>query len=227
MKRYEVKAAGKTPEAMPGAWKSGDWKNVPEIRINEFLTVKEDSGHRPDVRAKLLYGPRTLHVLFQVHDQYVRAVQTEYQGMVCTDSCVELFVRPKTGAGYFNFEVNCSGCMLLYYISDATRGKGGKAFGEYVQVPLQLAAGVIRRPTLPATVDPEIATPVTWQMGLDIPFSLLEHYVGPLGDVKGQTWRANLFKCADQTSHPHWASWNPVTAFNFHLPDCFGELVFG
>ncbi|MEW6117215.1 MAG: carbohydrate-binding family 9-like protein, partial [Nitrospirota bacterium] len=39
-------------------------------------------------------------------------------------------------------------------------------------------------------------------------------------------WRANFYKCGDATSHPHWASWAPVEALNFHLPHCFGTICF-
>ena len=48
----------------------------------------------------------------------------------------------------------------------------------------------------------------------------------PAGPVAGQRWRAlatrprcHAFKCGDQTSHPHWASWAPIgEALNFHQP---------
>ena len=40
-------------------------------------------------------------------------------------------------------------------------------------------------------------------------------------------WRGNAFKCADETSHPHWASWAPIgEALNFHAPGWFGDLDF-
>ena len=43
--------------------------------------------------------------------------------------------------------------------------------------------------------------------------------------ASGQVWRANLYKCGDQTSHPHWASWAPIgEALNFHQPGFFGGL---
>jgi hypothetical protein len=35
-----------------------------------------------------------------------------------------------------------------------------------------------------------------------------------------------LYKCADQTSHPHWAAWSAVNTLNFHVPDCFGAVQF-
>ena len=65
-----------------------------------------------------------------------------------------------------------------------------------------------------------------WRLEYFIPFSLLEKWVGSLGLVLGQQWHANLYKCGDETSHPHWAAWAPVDEFNFHLPRCFGTIQF-
>lgn len=228
MKSHVVPRSAKVPD-LRAAWESPDWAQVPELRVDSFLdraVAPKDSGFRPDVRAKLQYDRDGVYVLFQVHDQYVRALETHYQGLVCFDSCVEIFVQPKPDAGYVNFEMNCAGCLLLFHVTDYRPGTPPRFFREYLEIP-QADGDLARRyPTLPAVVDPEITTPVTWRLGLHIPVRLLEKYVGPIGDPAGQVWRGNLFKCADHTSHPHWASWNPVTAFNFHLPPCFGELRF-
>ena len=44
----------------------------------------------------------------------------------------------------------------------------------------------------------------------------------------GVGWRANLYKCADDSSHPHWLTWahvdNPTP--DFHLREFFGILRF-
>jgi len=82
------------------------------------------------------------------------------------------------------------------------------------------------RSTLPARVEPEVAKPVDWQLAFFIPLAVVERYVGALGPLGGQSWRGNLYKCGDSTSHPHWASWAPLDERNFHLPRCFGTLDF-
>ena len=40
--------------------------------------------------------------------------------------------------------------------------------------------------------------------------------------------RANFYKCADKSAHPHFLAWNRVDtpAPDFHRPDFFGELTF-
>ena len=64
-------------------------------------------------------------------------------------------------------------------------------------------------------------------VGLVIPLEIMENYVGPLRPLKDQTWRANFYKCADHSSHPHWACWSPIAQrLWFHQPQFFGELRF-
>ena len=40
--------------------------------------------------------------------------------------------------------------------------------------------------------------------------------------------RVGLFKCADDSPHPHWAAWADIgERLDFHQPDAFGTLVLG
>ncbi len=73
----------------------------------------ESSAHHPETRFRVLHDGVALYLQFRVEDAHVRSVQTEYQGPVYTDSCVEFFVQPVTGKGYFNFEINAGGTLLL------------------------------------------------------------------------------------------------------------------
>jgi len=67
--------------------------------------------------------------------------------------------------------------------------------------------------------------PVEWCLEYAIPVALFEAYAGSLGNLASQTWRGNFFKCADATSHPHWASWAPIgEELNFHQPEFFAPL---
>ncbi len=77
--------------------------------------------------------------------------------------------------------------------------------------------------SLPDRAEPEIAEPVHWRLEFAIPFALLDKWVGPFAPAE---WRANLYKCGDETSHPHWASWAPMDKLNLHLPRSFGTLIF-
>lgn len=209
--------------ALDGNWDAATWSGAAEIDIAHFHP--QSSEHHPRVRARLLWTEDALHVLFDVRDQYVRAACTRYGQQVCKDSCVEAFLQPKAGGGYFNFEVNCGGTMLLWYVTDpAPAPKGLK---DAVEVPIEQAGAIGIYHSLPAEVPVELDVPVNWRLQLAIPISFLEQYTGRLAPLGGSEWRGNFFKCADHTSHPHWASWNPIgEALNFHAPEFFGTLRF-
>ena len=203
-------------------WSDPAWQGAETAQVGHFLP--ESSAHRPRALVRVLYGHDGLHGIFQVHDRYVRCVRTEYFEPVYKDSCVEFFVQPKPGSGYFNFEFNCGGAYLCNYITDSTLVNGN--WKASVPVPAALGRKVRVQGSLPRIVEPEIRRPVSWTLQFFIPFCLFEEYVGALGSLPGQVWRGNFFKCASEVSHPHWAAWSPVDEFNFHLPRCFGWLFF-
>ena len=184
----------------------------------------ESSAHRPVVQAKLLYSLEGIYGLYRVQDRFVRCVHRRYQDPVYKDSCVEFFIQPIDDKGYFNFEFSCGGALRASYIEDPTRT--GRGFRAYTRLTKQDSRQVIIYHSLPSLVDPERQDAVTWYLEFYIPHELLEKYTGSVDTTPGSIWRANLFKCADQTSHPHWAAWSPVDALNFHLPHCFGKLRF-
>lgn len=221
MKSYDVERAAATP-SINGCWNEGDWKNANIVNVDVFR--EESSDHRPEVKAKLLYDDKGIYGLYNVKDQYVRSVNIKFQSSVCKDSCVEFFFKPHAGKGYFNLECNCGGTFLCYYIEDHTRTADG--FAKRVALTPDDAAAIKIFHSMPEVVEPEIKEKTEWAVGFFFPFSLIEKYSGPLGDLKGKEWHANFYKCGDATSHPHWASWNPVSALNFHLPDCFGSINF-
>ena len=165
-----------------------------------------------------------IYGIFKVQDQYVRCTRANYFDEVWKDSCVEFFVEPKTGRGYFNFEFNCGGTFLCSHITNPEPCPGG--FKTFTRVPPEIGKAVQVRSSLPRLIEQEISKPMVWTLQFYIPLKVLEHFVGLLDKLPGQTWRGNFFKCAEEISHPHWASWSPVDEFNFHLPHCFGTLRF-
>ncbi len=221
--RYVLKKAeDRFPMSGVPIWDGVQWSKAETLEINHFRP--EGSEHRPQTRVRLLYDSEGLHGIFQVHDQYVRCVRSEYFDQVWKDSCVEFFAEPKPGKGYFNFEFNCGGAFLCSYITNPMRTPEG--FKEFVKLPPEIGRTICARSSLPRRVEPEITKPVVWLLEFFIPFALFEHYAGSLGELKGQKWRGNFYKCADESSHPHWVSWAPVDELNFHRPKCFGTIEF-
>jgi hypothetical protein len=224
MNQYRCMATQPATELSLG-WTSALWCEVPAAAINQFRP--ESSDHRPTAAVKMIYNSEGLYGLFRIADRFVRSIRTRYNDSVCKDSCVEFFVQPRADAGYFNFEFNCGGTLHLSYVTDPKRIPPIGKLRQSVPVPAELAARIRILHSLPLTVEPEIATPQTWELAFFIPYLIMTPFVGPVSSDSGQVWRANFYKCGDETSHPHWAAWSAVDRLNFHLPRCFGELVFG
>ena len=220
-KEYEVSFSETAPR-VDSPWESPPWDGVESLDVAFFRP--ESSSHRPATRCKLLYSASRLHGIFRIDDRYVRCIRAGFQAEVFKDSCVEFFVQPKPGAGYFNFEFNCGGAMLASYVYDPVR-VGGRVRG-CSPLSLEEAGQVLLYHDMPDRVEPETEHDVVWHLGFSLPFSLLERYVGSIGEVGGQVWRANFYKCGDETSHPHWGSWQPIAERNFHDPSSFGDIRF-
>lgn len=219
--RHLVRHARRVPEAGAG-WDAPAWRAAAEAAVACFRP--EGSGHRPRTLLRLLHDGAAIHGIFRVEDRYVRCVHAGHQAQAWRDSCVEIFLQPPGAAGYFAFEFGCGGALRAAWITDHRRTPEG--FREFALLTEKEVREIAIAPSLPARVDPERAGPVTWTLGFSLPFALLERRAGRIDPAAGQPWRGNFFKCGDETSHPHWASWAPLPERNFHLPECFGVLEF-
>jgi len=219
---YTIRRAEHPPDLTSG-WDSDPWRRGDVLEVTHFHA--QSGTHRPITRTRVLYDDKGLSLFFHVIDRYVRCLWTRYQDPVCEDSCVEFFVQPKPDRGFFNFEMNCGGTLMVSY--STADGSDWSRNRTVASVPFELGRQVKIHHTLPARVEPELTEPTLWELSCFIPFSLLEHYVGPLGKLQGQCWRANFFKCGDHTSHPHWAAWSPIgPELDFHQPRYFGTVIF-
>jgi hypothetical protein len=218
--QYLVSRARERPEGN-ARWDAPAWRGTPALGIEHHMG--EAPAHRPRTQARLLYDDEFLYAIFRVEDRYVRAVVAEYQGPVCTDSCVELFLTPggSLADGYFNIEVSCVGVAL--FMHQQARDTDVRA------VEPSDAERLCISHTMPSRVEPEIQTPVTWLIEYRVPYAVLSRYAPVVQPAPGVTWRANLYKCADLSSQPHWLTWAPVDWLkpDFHRKEFFGFLAFG
>lgn len=197
-------------------------KDITSLNVNNFR--KEGSSHKPDTSVKLAYCSSGLLGQFTVSDNFIICKNNKYNSMVCKDSCVELFVKPKRDSGYFNFEFNCGGAIHSSYIVDPTRTEEG--FKEFYKVSEDIGSQIKVKHSLPEIINSEITQSTDWTLEFYIPFSIMESYIGSIKCIHGTQWQGNFYKCADGSSHPHWGSWNPVSELNFHAPEDFGILIF-
>ena len=208
---------------LAGNWNAPAWEHAEELEISYFHP--DSSNHKPETAVKLLYDDDAIYCQFRVRDRYVRCIHREYMDMVCEDSCVEWFVQPVDGRGYFNIEINCGGALHCSYIEDPERTPTG--FKKFTPVPKAEGEKIKIYHSLPETIEPEIQSAIAWVVTYSVPFEFFVNFTGKFQVRPGDKWRTNFFKCGDQTSHPHWASWSPISELNFHQPKDFGSIVFG
>lgn len=201
-------------------WDNIHWLKIEPMNIDQFAGRKPD--HFPRTQAKLAYDVAALYVIFKVEDRFVRALAEYYQGAVYEDSCVEFFFTPgeDLSMGYFNLEINCGGTALFHH----------QKRRKVDEIPVSKADfdSLSIAHTLPKIVKPEIKEAVTWVVEYRLPFKILSSYTQIKTPQTGSSWRANLYKCADKSSHPHWLTWSPVDTPkpDFHRPEFFGRLIF-
>ena len=201
-------------------WEDPSWKQIPPVKIENYMGDVPD--HFPGTMVKVAYDHQAIYVKFRVNDRYVRAVYSNHQDPVYKDSCVEFFFTPgiDIGEGYFNLEMNCIGTMLFHHQKVPRKDAVSiqKSDIEKVQVFSSITD----------PVDPERVEEIRWMVSYRIPFSILRKYHNFDIPGPGTVWKVNFYKCADDTSHPHWLTWAPVDnpTPDFHRPEFFGELHF-
>ena len=179
---------------------SSDWQACRPGRIGHVRP--ESADFIPRVTFRLGYTPSHLHGLCQLQDRYVVCRHAQLNDPVCQDNCVECFLQPGPDTGYLNFEFNGGGILHASHIRDCTRTPTG--FADYRLLTPQEAATIEIQSTLTASLCGPTSLP-----------------------APGTTWRANLYHCADDSSHPRWLSWSPIPQLNFHHPPSFAPLHFG
>lgn len=171
--------------------------------------------YAPHVEFRALHTGNRLVVRFDVAERYTMAHVTESNGEVWTDSCVELFIAPDS-EGYYNIETNCIGTMLVGY------RQAGKA-AEHASS--DLIATFVRMASLGSEPFDEREGDNRWSLTLSLPPEVMFRH--KVNSWTGVELRANLYKCGDKLSHPHFLSWQPIVTEkpSFHQPSFFGVLT--
>jgi len=210
------------PIEIDADWDKPIWQGIEPLTIDLYMGDKPD--HLPKTQAKLAWDDDYIYVIFRVEDRYVRAVATEYFGNVCQDSCVEFFFTPQedVAEGYFNLETNCIGTILMFHLQAIDKGR--RYLNTQDLDKIRLATSFHKG----KVIDPEITEPMFWTLEYALPWRMLENYAPVIPPAPGVKRRANFYKCADKTSHPHWLTWSkiPLDRPNFHQPQYFGYIEF-
>lgn len=208
------------PVPIDGNWEKSSWEGVQAIELTHFLW--EDPKFRPHTEVKMCYDQEFIYVIFQVKDQYVKALATQINGNVWEDAAVELFFAPDTTRPlvYFNLEINCIGTPLMFHIR--------KPMSDYLVLDEDDIKTIEISSSLEGMILEEITDPITWTLEYRIPLATLEKYTRVDRPEAGVIWKANFYKIATNNSNNHYVTWSTVKSENpnFHLPEFFGKLVF-
>lgn len=175
---------------------------------------KDEFPARLAVKVKVAHDKESIHLLYTVLGERLRAVNTNDFGSVWEDSCVEFFMQREGGDEYRNFEFNVLGVLLTRIHESRENG---------VSQSDEIMSSIYRYSTIAHRYE-DGKQVSDWTMYLEIPKKALGF--GESESLSGQKIRANFYKCGDKTPEPHYLSWNPIDLPqpNFHVPNFFGLL---
>lgn len=210
MKQYTIKyTAAKSLNEI-------DWSAADELEISERRLV--DAGTdaaKTDVRAwcKLCYNEDGIYLHFRAREREIRSEERGALAAPCNDSCMEFFFCPmEDDRHYFNIEMNPDCAIYFGY---------GTSIADLIRLcPEEENINEIFDTHAERTAD-------GWTLTYRVPTALVRRFFADFTPESGKRLRANCYKCADKTSHPHWLSWNPVCnpIGKFHCRDDFGEMI--
>ena len=179
------------------------------------LNWKEFS-YKPEVKFRIAHVNNEIWLKYYVKEKHVKAVETRTNGDVYKDTCVEFFVAPE-GKNYYNFEISCIGTIHLAY----GPGRNGRKF-----VDPDTIAKIERVSTLGDQPFEEKTGNFEWEIMIRIPIEVMSY--SDLKSLGGLKAMANFYKCGDETSIPHYVTWNPIKTEepDYHRPEFFGKIFF-
>ena len=176
----------------------------------------KEFSYKPDISFKIAHTGSGILLKFNVNEKNILAQETRVNGDVYKDSCVEFFIS-LDGKNYYNFEFNCIGTIHLAY----GPGRGDrKLLDPEVVNTIEVESSLGNEPFA------EKSGNFDWDMMIRIPAScFVNDNVETLDGIKAT---ANFYKCGDETSEPHFVTWNPVGTENpdYHRPEFFAEVSF-
>lgn len=175
------------------------------LKINNYKWM--DNGYKPDVEVFLCHDNKSIKVKFISFESNITINESNDNGRIWCDSCVELFLQPfDNDARYINFEINPIGAMIMSIGQD--RYSRETLVYKYKD-GLNLKTEIYKD---------------KWVVEITIDFASLNQIYDTNQKIKP---RANFYKCGDETLQPHYGMWNDITLDkpDFHQPGYFGVLV--
>ena len=181
----------------------------------ECVNWPEQFPYKPITIFDIARSETALYIKYFVRGNCLLALNSEDNSPVWQDSCVEFFVQVPGETEYYNFEFNCIGTAL------ASRRQSREIcthFSPEKMACIERYASAGHKPFQ------EMQGIFAWELLVSIPFDL----IGVNPESLPEKLYANFYKCADNSSLPHYLSWSPIETENpdFHRPEFFGEIYF-
>lgn len=172
--------------------------------------------YRPGLKFRIGHVGNEIWLKFYVNEKNILAQETRTNGDVYKDSTVEFFIS-LDGKNYYNFEFNCIGTIHIGY---------GPGRGNRKPITPKVAELIEIESTLGNQPFAEKSGNFNWEMMIRIPLATFEF--DTLKTLSGLKARANFYKCGDETSDPHFVTWNAIgtESPDYHCPEYFGKVEF-
>ena len=206
MKQYELKMIKTVPT---------DWSDIARADVDSYVWGGAERAYKTYGQlayAKTGDSKTGLYIRLFCEEKDPVSKETQLDGMVCMDSCMEFFfgMRDKGSSDihYLNIESNSLGVTFMSFGA----GRHGRVFLSEL--------GIERFP-----VKVNIGSD-GWEVLVFVPESDLKKVFG-LSDINENTvMMGNFYKC-DENANAPFGSWAPIVAPapDFHRPEYFGEIV--
>jgi len=176
----------------------------------------KDYPYLPGVSFRIGHVGNGIWLKYYVAEKYILARETRTNGDVYKDSCVEFFISFDE-TNYYNFECKAIGTIHLAYGPDRNNRKF---------VPEATVQKIETFSSLGNQPFHEKKGEFHWEILVRIPLECFAF--SDMNTLSGRKAKGNFYKCGDETSEPHFISWNPIRTEtpDFHQPGFFGNLVF-
>jgi hypothetical protein len=202
--------------------KSVKLKEAAHLLENQTVTNQIDTinwpsyGYKPKLSFRIGHTGNEIWLKYYVTEKNILARETRTNGEVYKDSTVEFFISVD-GKNYYNFEFNCIGTIHLAH----GPGRGNRNFVDPEIIKnIEIESSLGNKPFEEKTGNFE------WEMMIRIPIESFAF--DKIKTLNGLKATANFYKCGDETSEPHYVSWNPIGTENpdYHCPQYFGKVLF-
>lgn len=187
-----------------------DWKDIEIMPIDNLLWT---DPLPITAQAQLCWDEEAIYLRMEAFEEKIRKEETDPLAEICNDSCLEFFIQPVEGPYYLNFEINPLANYLI--------GQGDCDVDNRLRVIV---------PDFETRMEPKVEfTKTGWVLTYKVPFSFIRHFYPAFEAKVGTKVRGNCYKCGDLTEKEHYLAWSPTVSEEpaFHLPEYFGQLVFG